>query len=292
MRNDDMKGNDDGRESFPGGIIKFSLLLISILAIMLLYSYREKEFRVLNIDIKQNTLSSFFRPMNDFIGFLGIRYSWNSKTEIDSTKQRILIAGDSMSGFLRLRLNDYCEKNGHSMYSVVWNSGNTIWFAETDTLNYFIDKFKPTYVLIVLGGNELTLPRPEYRQKYIDRIIKRIGDIPFVWIGPPNWDKDTGINDIILKSVGRKRFFPSLNLQYDRLPDGAHPTMKSAFNWMDSIAAFMMTKAKHPILMDFPDKRASRYPSTTVLSPFRTNGGGKDLSIDPEMLNEINKQDD
>lgn len=288
MKNRNTDVNDDGKEPFPWGIIRFSILLMSILALLLWYSFREKEIRVYSTEIKQNTLSSFFRPMNDFIGFLGIRYLWNSKTVVDSTRQRILIAGDSMSGFLRLRLNDYCEKNGHSMYSVVWNSGNTIWFAETDTLTHFIEQFKPTYVLIVLGANELSLPRPEYRQKHIDRIINKIGDIPFIWIGPPNWEKDSGINNIILKSVGRKRFFPSLNLEYDRMSDGAHPTRQSAYNWMDSIAVFMMTKARHPILMDFPEKNASKHPPTTVLDPLRSNRESKELSIDPEILNEIN----
>jgi hypothetical protein len=283
MNNPDIQGMKSNH--FPWGILKFSVLLFLVMLLMLLYSYTGKEVRVMGVDIKQNTLSSFFTPVNGLFSYMGIRYQWKKDVEVDSTQQRILIAGDSMSGFLRLRLNDYCQQNGHVMYSVVWNSGNTIWFAETDTLDYFIAKFQPTYILIVLGGNELTLPHPEYRQKHIDKIIRKIGNIPYVWIGPPNWEEDTGINDMLLKSVGRKRFFPSLKLEFDRQSDGAHPTQKSAYIWMDSIAAFMMTKSKHPVLMEYPDTHARKHPPTSMLSPLRSGRESKELNTGQENEN-------
>jgi hypothetical protein len=270
------------QEKFPWGILRFAFLLIIIMAMLIAYSFHEKELKVLGLEIKQNNMASFFTPLNDVVAFKGIKFVWNTTTEVDTSKQRILMFGDSMSGYLRLRLNDYCEKNDHTMYSVVWNSGNTVWFADYDTIGHFVRKFEPTYILMVLGGNELFLPKPEYRQKYIDIIINKFGDIPFIWVGPPNWKEDTGINDLILRSVGRKRFFPSLNLSYKRLADGAHPDRESAYNWMDSIAVFMMTKAKHPIIMEFPDKPAAKYPPTTMLAPLRANRESKELSVDPE----------
>lgn len=269
-------------EKFPWGILKFSALLIVVFSLMMLYSFHRDEVRIFGVDIKQNNLASIFVPLNDFYGFRGIQYPWNTTTEVDSTKQRILMVGDSMSGFLRLRLNDYCEKNGHTMYSVVWNSGNTLWFANTDTLDHFIGKVNPTYIIVVLGGNELFLPKPEYRQKEINTILAKIGDIPYIWVGPPNWKEDTGINDVILRCTGRKRFFPSYRLQYQRMPDGAHPTRESAYNWMDSIAVFMMTKAKHPIIMELPERHASGYPPTTMLAPIHTNRESTELSVEPE----------
>lgn len=276
--------NKQLNEKFPWGLIKFSLLLFVIISMMIWYSMHKKEISLFGIDIKQNTVASFFQPMNDIIAFLGIRFEWNKHDVTDTTKQRILIIGDSMSGFLRLRLNDYCEHNGHSMYSVVWNSGNTVWYAETDTLDYFINRFNPTYIIIVLGSNELLLPKPEYRQKHIDKIIEKIGNIPFVWVGPPNWREDTGINNLILRSVGRKRFFPSLNLTFDRLADGAHPTRQSAYKWMDSIAVFLSQKAKYKIVMDFPDKHASNYPPTTMLAPLYSKRESKELNVEPEPV--------
>lgn len=275
-------------EKFPWGILKFSFLLLMVLAILVWYSFTEKEFKIFDVEIKQNNLASFFHPMHEVIALRGIRYIWNTHSELDTTRQRILLAGDSMSGFFRLRLNDYCEKNGHTMYSVIWNSGNTVWFADTDTLGHFIRKVQPTYILIVLGGNELRLPKPEYRQKHIDKIISKIGDIPFVWIGPPNWQEDTGINDIILRSVGRKRFFPSLNLSYNRMPDGAHPTRESAYDWMDSVAVFLREKAKHPILMDYPERHAKTYPPTTMLAPVRAKRESIELSVEPESGFNVN----
>ncbi len=275
--------NTDAKDAFPWGILKVALMLLVILFLLVLYSFTEREIRFLNMDIKQNNLFSFFEPVHDVIGYKGVRFQWVRCSDVDTTKQRFLLAGDSMSGFFRLRLNDYCEKNGHSMYSLVWNSGNTVWFAETDTLDHFIRKVQPTYILIVLGGNELRLPKPEYRQKHIDKIIEKIGEIPFIWIGPPNWQDDTGINDLILRSVGRKRFFPSLNLSYNRMPDGAHPTRESAYDWMDSVAIFLSSKARHPIVMTYPEKHATSYPPTTMLAPVRANRESIELSTDPDQ---------
>ncbi len=286
--NEELNTVDDEKVKFPWGILKFSALLFVVLAIMLWYSLMQKEVKIFGYEIKQNTIAEFFIPLNDFVAYNGIRYLWNTKQEVDTTKHRILMVGDSMSGFLRLRLNDYCEKNGHTMYSVIWNSGNTVWFSESDTLDYFINKFQPTYIIMVLGGNELFLPKPEYRQENIETILKKICDIPYIWVGPPNWAEDTGINDVILRMVGRKRFFPSLNLTYERMPDGAHPNRESAYNWMDSIAVFLMTKAKHPIMMEYPEKHASKYPPTKMLAPINANSESIELSVEPEPGEIIN----
>jgi len=288
MKNETLNDPAAEKEKFPWGILKFSALLFVILGLMLWYSMMGKEVKIFGYEIKQNTIAEFFFPVNDFVAYTGITYLWNTKQEVDTAKQRILMVGDSMSGFLRLRLNDYCSKNGHLMYSVIWNSGNTVWFSDTDTLDHFINKFQPTYIIMVLGGNELFLPKPEYRQKNIEKILSKIGNIPYIWVGPPNWDEDTGINNVILRMVGRKRFFPSLNLEYQRMPDGAHPNRESAYNWMDSIAVFLMTKAKHPIMMDFPELHAAKYPPTTMLAPMNTNRESIELSIEPEPEEIIN----
>ncbi len=287
------QNSTEQKQKFPWGLLKFSLLLISVMSLMLWYSCRDNEVKIFGIEIKNNSLFSFFAPESELISFFGIRYQWNSKTEVDTTKQRILVAGDSMSGFLRFRLNDYCEKNGHTMHSVVWNSGNTVWYADTDTLDHFIRKFNPTYVMIVLGANELTLPKPEIRQKHVQEIVDKIGSIPYIWVGPLGWIKDTGINDVILRVVGRKRFFYSADFQYDKLPDGAHPTRKSAYEWMDLIAEFMMTKAKHPILMEKPDQTASSFPPTSMLAPLYSGNNNEDQNLEDfpeEMLQESNQE--
>ncbi len=143
-------------------------------------------------------------------------------------------------------------------------------YAHTDTLDYFIKQFKPSFVIIALGANELKMWKPETKRTDLETIIKKIGNIPYIWVGPPNWTEDTGINNVILQTVGRKRFFPSKNLNYTRQADGSHPDKKSSYMWMDSIASFIMHKSKNPIVLNMPDTTYSKYPSTSILNPKRT----------------------
>lgn len=192
---------------------------------------------------------------------------------IDTTKQRILLIGDSMLEGLRMRLIDYCEYNGHDLDVVIWYSAQTYWYGKYDTLSYFINKHDPSYVILVLGANELFVRDIKTkRQKYVDHILKQIGQHRFVWVGPPNWADDTGINEMIVENVGKRRYFPSKDLSYKRASDGAHPTMESARMWMDSISTWIMNESMYPIKLEEPPpdfKREQRYPNTELLQPLR-----------------------
>ena len=114
---------------------------------------------------------------------------------MDTTKQRILLIGDSMLEGLMLRLKDYTEENHHDMKAVIWYGSSTKIFGTHDTLAYFVRKFQPTYVWICLGGNELFVRGiKKDRDPYVKNILKQIGNCKYIWIGPPNWKEDTGIN--------------------------------------------------------------------------------------------------
>jgi len=200
-------------------------------------------------------------PQNDVDTF-------KNNGQVDTSKQRFLLIGDSMGEFLRIRLNDYCKKNGHTCRSVIWYSSSTEWYGSCDTLRYFIKEYRPTYVLISLGGNELFIRDIEKkRTPYVKRILEQIGNLPFVWIGPPNWKEDTGINDMIVNNVGRGSYFESKKLQYKRGKDGAHPVKSSAYNWMDHIADYLYKEASHRVVMEHPDKYYEKVPHTDILSP-------------------------
>lgn len=188
--------------------------------------------------------------------------------EADTTSQRFLLIGDSMSEFMRLRLNDYCAQNGHTMQTVIWYSSSTEWYGKCDTLAHFIRTYKPTYILLNLGSNELFIKDiKEKRSPYVKRILQQIGDIPYVWIGPPNWKEDTGINEMIVENVGLGHYFESKRLTFERGNDHAHPVPSSAYQWMDSIAVYLANSAAHRIRMDVPDTTAKGRPSTIVISP-------------------------
>jgi len=191
-------------------------------------------------------------------------------TRMDTSSQRILIIGDSMLEHLRTRLRDYCAENGHILKTVIWYSSTTKYFGESDTLAYFIKEFNPTYVILVVGANELFVKDIKTRrQGYVEHILKQIGNRKFLWVGPPNWKDDTGINEMIINNVGEKRYYPSKNLKYQRYSDGAHPKKASAFMWMDSIASFINNKSMYPIVMRKPTKTSNNSTNTTMLQPLK-----------------------
>lgn len=184
----------------------------------------------------------------------------------DSSGVRFLLIGDSMNEFLRLRLNDYCIANGHKMDCVIWYGATTKQYGTCDTIAYFIRKFHPTYVLLTIGSNELFIRDiVKHRTPYVQHIIEQLGNVPYVWIGPPNWKDDTGINDLIVSHVGPSRYFESKRLTFKRCKDGAHPVKSSALKWMDTIATYIATEARVPVTMNDPDTFYNKIPHTTIL---------------------------
>lgn len=194
----------------------------------------------------------------------------DNEGDTNSSGERFLLIGDSMNEFLRLRLNDYCIANGHKMECVIWYGATTKQYGTCDTIAHFIRKYRPTYVLLTIGANELFIKDIiTKRTPYVQHIINQLGNIPYVWIGPPNWKNDTGINELILTHVGQSRYFESKKLSFKRCSDGAHPTKSSAFNWMDEIAHFLANDALHYIAMNDPDTLYNKTPHTTILKMVR-----------------------
>lgn len=193
----------------------------------------------------------------------------NVAVPVDTAAQSILIIGDSMLEGLNKRLADYAKANGHVFNSVIWYSSTTEYWGTCDTLSVFLKRFNPTFIFISLGGNELFVKDiKEKRAKYVKNFINQLGNIPFVWIGPPNWRDDTGINEMIKENVGKGQFFLSDGMHFDRQKDGAHPTYESAALWVDSIARWMPRHAAHPIRLEKPaDSVKGRPNNVVVLQP-------------------------
>lgn len=172
-------------------------------------------------------------------------------TPVDTTPQNILLLGESMVEGLAKPFANYCAANGHQFNSVCWYSSTTRHWVLTDTLEYFLNKFNPTYVLVTIGGNEQFLSNLESREQFIKQIIRRIGNRKLVWLGTPAWKKDTGINDLTRRIVGDDRYFDARNLNIKRKKDGAHPTPESSSLWMDSIAAWISSgRTRYPIVFN------------------------------------------
>ncbi|MDE6340353.1 MAG: hypothetical protein K2K97_11290 [Muribaculaceae bacterium] len=169
----------------------------------------------------------------------------------DSSPQSIFIFVDSMTFNLALRLAQYAKVNGHEIHSVNWDSSNTKIWAESDTLAHYINLYKPTQIFISLGSNELYFKDPYARAPYVKSIIAQIDTIPFVWIAPPNWKEDTGINDMLEEICTPGRFFRSAGMEFKRKKDNIHPTRESSALWIDSIMRWL-PKSSHPFIANMP----------------------------------------
>lgn len=186
----------------------------------------------------------------------------------DTTAQTILLIGDSMLEGLSPRLAAYAAHNGHTLYSVIWYSSTSETWGRSDKLRRYIKRLKPTYIFISLGANELFVRDIAKRRKqYVEKILEDIGDIPYIWIGPPNWAEDSGINDLIASTVSNGSYFRSKGMHFERGADGAHPTPASASAWLDSIARWMPVNARYPIRLDVPTDSVGRPRRTFVHQP-------------------------
>ena len=187
---------------------------------------------------------------------------------VDTLPKTILFFGDSMLDGLYPRMAAYADRNGHELYAVIWYSSTSEVWGRSNRLKEYIDKLGPDYIFVSLGANELFVKDiAEKRDGYVKKIISDIGDIPYLWIGPPNWKDDTGINDLIAANVAPGCFFRSEGMRFDRKKDGAHPTTESSAEWMDSIARWMPLHSPHPILMETPEVARSRAKRVFVHQP-------------------------
>lgn len=190
------------------------------------------------------------------------------RAPLDTTKKNILFIGDSMLERLSPRIAAYAEENGHQMNTVIWYGSSTEVWATSGRAKECIQKYRPDYIIISLGGNELFVNDIIARRtKYVKQIVAEFADIPYVWIGPPNWKKDTGINKMIQSVVPKGNFYLSYtpDQHYDRAKDGAHPTPASAAKWADRICKWIVEKSNNPIVLNLPQK-ARAYCHTETFS--------------------------
>lgn len=187
---------------------------------------------------------------------------------VDSASQTILFIGDSMLEGLGPRLAAYATHNGHTLYNVVWYSSTSEVWGRSDKLRNYIERLHPTFIFVSLGANELFVPDiKNKRRQYVRKIISDIDTIPYLWIGPPNWKADTGINELIAENCAEGTFFLSNGMHFDRARDGAHPTRASAKAWMDSVVRWMPEHSAHPILLEVPEQSTGRPARVFVHQP-------------------------
>ncbi len=240
----------------------FSVWLVVLCVILGLYALDNYE-KPIDFEVaikKPNANQLFIAPSTDFLYqqlakqtfFIVDSLELARKNSIDTSAQRILLTGDSMAEGLYLAFRSYADYNNHFLKGRIWYSSLTIQWSKNDSLKSLIEIYKPTIVIFTLGANELFRTDIYEREKDIQDIIAQAGDTPFIWVGPPNWKEDTGINEIIERNMPSNTFFLSKDLEFDRERDGAHPTRMSSRYWADTIATWVMNKSRYKILLKKP----------------------------------------
>lgn len=246
-------------------------LLLAALVFFAALSYWQDGIRVGDFDIKT---ASFVQNVSDLFAVSrqvpvdSVEQDNEWRAPVDTTAKNILFIGDSMLEGLAPRLAAYCDVSGHTLVEVIWYSSSTLYWGESARLTELINKFHPDYIFVCLGANELYVPDiKRARRPYVKRMLAEIGNIPYVWIGPPNWDEDTGINDLLAQELDRGCFYLSANDQFERSRDGAHPTRESAQHWMDRVIKWMDTSCAHPIRLNKPQAVTARASRIVVYQP-------------------------
>jgi hypothetical protein len=153
-------------------------------------------------------------------------------------QEKILLVGDSQLEAMRNPFYNYVTINKHTLAAtVLWYGSSSKQWANTDTLNYYIKKYNPTMVVLVLGLNELFVNDFDQRRKNLQKIKNQLtkAGINHYWIGPAAWKKDLGITGIMQEEWGNK-FYPSHKLVLGRAKDNRHPSNDAAWVWMSAVA--------------------------------------------------------
>lgn len=177
-----------------------------------------------------------------------------------------------MTEQLRYRFSEYAKHNGHELMTCIWYSSTTKKWSQRKMLTQLIQDYKPEFIFLTLGANELSLPAIKSHLPYIKGLIaeaKQSG-IPFIWIGPPNWIDDTGLNKLLAENLKKGQFFYSGHLKEaladKRQKDGAHPNRVGANLWTDEIMKWCRAKSifKDRLLLDSPQDSSRRALSSKV----------------------------
>lgn len=253
--------------------IKVILLLLTVVVAALAYALSPQQFSLGTYHLKKVSLLQLKRASTPHAATpkkkLAKKPSAPAKAEEakpDTSRHVILLFGDSMLEGLTRRLDDYTAANGYELHTVIWYSSSTETWATTATLEHYIAQYQPSYFLLCLGSNELFVNDLDQRDQYIKTLVQKMGDKPFVWIGPPNWKEDTGIDQLICDNVGKGAYFDSSRLNLTRGKDGRHPTFSAAAGWADLIAKWMSSsQCDHPIKMNRPTKNG--HAKVELLNP-------------------------
>lgn len=191
---------------------------------------------------------------------------WSAEKE-DNISQRILLIGDSETGGLIYPLNDYCVANGHKLEAVfTWFSASILNFGYAQKVDELMEKYNPTFVIFVVGLNEMYVTDMDRRRDAANQFLKKLGDTPYLWVGPANFTKDHGINKVFESTAAPGCFVLSKDLNIPRGGDHRHPNTEGYKIWMDYIASYIQSRKEYPFNFLPPERTNFKLQGRVILA--------------------------
>lgn len=164
------------------------------------------------------------------------------------TARKILMIGDSMTGWLAERLGAYGKENGFEVSTVIWDGSTINKWGNSPKLTGLIQQQDPDVVFISLGMNDLFEPNPSTRLgSSLEAIKGAMGNADVIWIGPPSWpgyNKGEILNNWLAQQLGTEHFFDSFHLQLPRQSaKNPHPSRAGMIMWMDEVVDWVKEKS-------------------------------------------------
>jgi len=153
----------------------------------------------------------------------------------------ILHVGDSFAGSLGVPLGKRFKAAGMRTVLKFETASYVPTWASGKELPSYIDKYRPSLVIVTLGANEIELANPEQRASAVKRLVGSLGKRPCVWVIPPLWKPDTGIFRVIRENSAPCRILESDSIVHDvaRKPDKIHPSDAAREVWADAVLAWL-----------------------------------------------------
>lgn len=177
------------------------------------------------------------------IGLMFFGGAWAQKPVV----KKIFIFGDSMTGWMADRLEAYGQKNGFQVEALTWDGATIKKYANNSAaLSRYIKKANPDAVFVCLGMNEMGTRDPERTVgASYTKLMKAIGDIPVIWIGPCTWPSKpanygSGLNKWLQKKLGASHYYDSMKLKLARQSStNPHPTRAGINTWITDVVKWI-----------------------------------------------------
>jgi hypothetical protein len=150
---------------------------------------------------------------------------------------KVLQVGDSFAAALGIELGKRLKAAGVRTSLEYKTASYVPTWAFGPDLPKLISNYNPDLVLVTLGANELEIPEPAQRATAVQRLVKKLGDRPCLWILPPLWKPDTGLMQVIKDNAAPCKVLDSSALVKDlpRGPDHIHPNAEGREIWAEAV---------------------------------------------------------